>query len=443
MMRALAVLLLLGAVVVGAVWLADHPGMLRLDMLGYRIEMSLMVAMALVAFCVLALLAFSALVFRLADIPSQLSARRNYRTQQQGIESLTHTLTRLAAGQWKQADEQLAATARHLGQAHPAVLLLGAQLARAQGNREKMKQQFNAMLATEQTAWLAHKGLAEQAAHEGNSAEAYHHAAEVLKNAPADRTMHLIALDREAREHRWEAMRTQIVQASRHHALPTDEARRYTAICLLMQAREIEEPKQKRKLMKAAYTAQPQWLVAQLDYLEMLRQQSCHRRWRNTLSSAWATGPAPLLADEWLSGTAILPARKRIKQSLALIAPHPDHVESHLLMARLYLELGQPEEARRHARAALEQASDTRIFRVFIAIEKATNGSADAIRQWEMQAASAPDGTARWHCAKCGHAQSHWDLFCHTCDSFDSFTLQSQGHARTTLSPTLSGGAHA
>ena len=66
-------------VAVGAVWLAERPGTLTFDWLGYTVEISIMVALTLLAVALFLIVFLWALIRRVFNIPTALSGFFNRR----------------------------------------------------------------------------------------------------------------------------------------------------------------------------------------------------------------------------------------------------------------------------------------------------------------------------------------------------------------------------
>ena len=98
MRRALVYFVQVAVLAAAAVWLADHPGRVEIDWLGYRVETYFGV--------LLALLLVAALLFDgarrawrlLAGAPGDFVARRRTRRREDGFRALTHGMAAVAAG---------------------------------------------------------------------------------------------------------------------------------------------------------------------------------------------------------------------------------------------------------------------------------------------------------------------------------------------------------
>lgn len=428
MIRMLAYLLLLVGLMAGVVWLADHPGTVQLDAFGYRLETSLMVLLcALVALMVsvgLIILVIRALI----GIPTSIHARRVLSHQRKGLDAITHTLTALASANWPLASRQLQQAGKQLGHDHPVVLLLGTQLAHAQGKRETVRHQLSAMLKHEQTRLIGLRGMIEQAMQDGDESTALAHAKEALAAQPSDRWLRLVMLDVLARQKQWAEAERQLRHARKHQALSTAELRRYEALLELMQAREaLADGNHSHAAQHAARAWKLDASFAPIASLQLdcLQHQGQHRAWHRTIRQAWKLSPRHELGSRMLHAIAQEKPTTQRKLVEKLVAYQPDHAESYLLQAQLALKQARYDDARQHLRAALGLQESVRIYQLFADTLQAEGGQESQIQEWLRRAATAP-AEACWHCAKCDHRQPEWSLHCSSCKAFDSFIWQAE-----------------
>src|SRR5680860_340006 len=92
MTRILFFVLVVVAVALGVAWLADRPGTITIEWLGYEIETSAFVAaVALVALVCLVILVFALLRY-VWTRPAAMATYMRERRKQQGFEALSHGL---------------------------------------------------------------------------------------------------------------------------------------------------------------------------------------------------------------------------------------------------------------------------------------------------------------------------------------------------------------
>ena len=85
-------------VAIGAVWLAERPGTLTFDWLGYTVEISIMVALTLLALALFAIVLVWSIVRRVFNIPSALSGFFTRRKRENVHEALTKGIIAVGAG---------------------------------------------------------------------------------------------------------------------------------------------------------------------------------------------------------------------------------------------------------------------------------------------------------------------------------------------------------
>src|SRR4051812_45890273 len=158
MIRILIFLGLIAAAAFAGAWLAERPGDVVIDWLGWRIETSIMVAAGAAALLgVLAVLLWSMLRF-LFRSPRLVSHALQARRRRRGQHSLSRGLIALASGDARSA-QRFAREADRLAGAEPLTLLLRAQTAQLAGDRAAAEAAFRAMSERRETHVLGLRGL--------------------------------------------------------------------------------------------------------------------------------------------------------------------------------------------------------------------------------------------------------------------------------------------
>ena len=161
MIQALWFMVVLAALALAGVWLADHPGSVTVLWQGYRLDSSVALLVSVVA--VIAVVA--ALVYRfwivLLGLPSAFGRRRTARRRRRGFEALTRGMVAVAAGDAEDARRQ-GKRAEGLLEDPPLTLLLSAQAAQLAGDEQAAERFFTAMLERPETEFLGLRGLLTQ-----------------------------------------------------------------------------------------------------------------------------------------------------------------------------------------------------------------------------------------------------------------------------------------
>ena len=142
-MRRLIALVLIAAVVVAAVFLADHPGRVEIVWYGWQIDTTAAVLGIAFMVCVLALWGVAELMTGLLRLPGNLRRRRAIRRRAAGDMAVTRGLVALAAGDAVGAQREAERAAALLGGA-PLPLLLAAEAAQQQGDTVAARRSFRA-----------------------------------------------------------------------------------------------------------------------------------------------------------------------------------------------------------------------------------------------------------------------------------------------------------
>src|SRR5262249_54491465 len=178
--RVLIFLVLVGALALGAVWLAERPGDVAITWLGHRIETSVMVL--IIAVTVIAVLAatlwsgFGALWRSPGAWRGHLHRRRGAR----GYGAVSQGLIAVGSGDLIAA-RRFAAHADRIAPSEPLTLLLRAQTAQLEGDRATAARSFEQMAAREETRLLGLHGLFIEARRRNDPTAALHYAEEAAK----------------------------------------------------------------------------------------------------------------------------------------------------------------------------------------------------------------------------------------------------------------------
>src|SRR5260370_12861926 len=184
MYRMILFLLLVAIAAGGAAWLAAQPGDVVLSWSGWRIEATLPVfALALGVAIVAAMLAWT-ILRALWRMPKKIGRSRRERRAARGRHAITHGLLAIGHGDAAMARAHPRVARRHA--AHdPLALLLRAQSAQLDGDREGARAAFRAMAEREDTRLLGLRGLFIEAQRADDPLSAVMIAEEALKLAPA------------------------------------------------------------------------------------------------------------------------------------------------------------------------------------------------------------------------------------------------------------------
>ncbi len=156
-------------------WLAERPGDVSIEWMGYRLDTSvglLVFAVALVALLVATLYHLWRFIVR---APRDLTRSVQTSRRRRGYKALTQGMVAVAAGEPEEATRQ-ARRAGALLDEPPLTMLLSAQAAQLTGDAAAAKRYFGSMLENPEPRFLGLRGLLTQALRDGDETAALEYA---------------------------------------------------------------------------------------------------------------------------------------------------------------------------------------------------------------------------------------------------------------------------
>jgi len=429
MIRIALFCLKVGVVVAFAYWLAERPGDVSVEWLGYRVDTT--VGILLLAVAVVAGLA--ALVYRfwrfLYRSPREIGRRVQTGRRRRGYKALTQGMVAVAAGEPDEA-ARWARKADTLLDEPPLTMLLSAQAAQLNGDEAAAKRYFTAMLENPETRFLGLRGLLNQALRAGDQAAALGYVRQAHAMRPRTPWVLTSLFDLSERHGDLDTAERALHDAARIKALPAPEAGRRRAVLLLeraMAARAAGDPGA-LKQARAARRLAPDLAAAGALEAELLIAAGKGRNAARVLEETWARAPQPDLARLYLEALPAADGLARLKRLGKLTAGNAAHPESHLALARAALDAKLWGEARRHLAAAagpggLDGSPGDSVCRLMATLEEAEHDDTAAARAWLDRAAAAPADPG-WVCRACGAVAAAWSARCGACESFDGLRWQ-------------------
>jgi HemY protein len=210
----------------GAVWLkAERPGTVTAEWHGWRLDTS--AGVVLVAVVGLILLGVALwLVYRwIVGAPGALIEGWGESKRRRGYRALTQGLAAAAAGDAAEAQRN-ARQAEKLLSEPPLTLLLSAQAAQLNDDREGARRAFDAMLEDEQMAFLGLRGLIAQSLRDGDQARALHYAERAFRLRPQTPWVVHSLFDMQAQIGQWKEAQETLETDLRRKVVSRDRAAR-------------------------------------------------------------------------------------------------------------------------------------------------------------------------------------------------------------------------
>lgn len=389
MIRVLAYLLVVFALALGAVWIADRPGVVTIDWLGTEVQTSVVFAMvtliAVLGVAVIAVLLFSGVI----AAPGRLGRFFSRRRRDHGYRALAAGMVAVASGDLKLA-RRYAEDARRAIPDEPAVGLLEAETAALAGDQEGTRARYAAMVENPDTRVLGLHGLYVAARRAGDVETARRRAGEAAALAPRLGWAAETEFEARVAAGEWEEA-TRLLDRNRHNRLiDKATARHMKAVLLAARAQEVEtgDPDLARELALAANKLEPTFVPAAAVAARLLGRQGDARKATRIVEVAWRETPHPDLADAFLNIRAGESAQDRLKRCRALVELRPEANDSVFLLAEAAISARAFNEARSVLRPLLERAPTQKACLIMASLE-AAEGDHAREREWLSRAVHA------------------------------------------------------
>jgi HemY protein len=421
MYRIILFLVLIALAAAGAAWVADQTGDVTLSWGGWRLETSLPVfALALGIAIVAAMLAWS-ILRGLWRMPEKIRRSRRERRHARGRHAITHGLLAIGHGDSTAARLHADVARRHAAQ-DPLALLLHAQSAQLDGDREGARAAFRAMAEREDTRLLGLRGLFIEAQRADDPVSAVMIAEEALKLAPASTWASQAVLGFRCAKGDWSGALTILDNNLASGLIDKAAYRRQRGVLLTARALELEtvDRDMSRDSVMEAVKLAPTLVPAAV--LASKYQSEAHqvRRSMRIVEAAWLAHPHPDLADAYAHVKLGDSARQRLVRIETLAAKAPGHIESALAVARAAIDATEFARAR-EALAPFIASPTQRVAMLMAEIERTEHGDSGRARAWTLRAVRArhdPVWTAD------GYVSDRWSPVSPVTGRLDAFQWQ-------------------
>jgi HemY protein len=389
MLRIVLFLLLIALAAAGAAWVADQTGDVALSWGGWRLTTTLPV-FALLLGIVIAAALFVWSIFRgVWRTPERIRRRRRERRIARGRHAITHGLLAIGHGDQAAARAHAALARRHAGD-DPLTLLLHAQAAQLEGNRDEARRAFHAMAEREDTRLLGLRGLFVEAQRADDLAGAVAIADEALKIAPQAGWAAQAVLGFRCAQGDWTGALA--ILDKNYSAGQIDKAtfRRQRGVLLTARALELEKLDRdlSRDSVMEAIKLAPTLVPAAALAAKYESEAHQVRRAMRIVEAAWLAQPHPDLADAYAHVRLGDAAKARLVRMETLAAKTPGQIEGALAIARAAIDAAEFSRAR-EALAPFIADPTQRVALLMAEIERTEHGDAGKARTWTLRAVRA------------------------------------------------------
>ena len=421
MVRIILFLLLIALGAAGAAWIAEQTGDVVLSWGGYRVQTTLPVFVLVLGIVIVAAMMIWATLRGVWRTPARMRRSRRERRQARGRHAITQGL--LAIGHGDSSAARIHAEAARKHAAHdPLALLLHAQSAQLDGDREGAQRAFRAMAEREDTRLLGLRGLFIEAQRADDPVAAVMVAEEALKLSPSSSWASHAVLGFCCAKGDW-AGALKILDNNQSAGL-IDKAtyRRHRGVLLTARALELEKVDRdlSRESVMEAVKLVPTLVPAAVLASKFESEAHQVRRSMRLVETAWLAQPHPDLADAYSHVKLGDSARQRLVRMETLAAKAPGHIEGALAIARAAIDASEFAKAR-EALAPFITAPTQRVALLMAEIERTEHGDSGRARAWTLRAVRAlhdPSWTAD------GYVSDRWRPVSPVTGRLDAFQWQ-------------------
>lgn len=425
MLRIVLFLVLIALAGAGAAWVADQPGDVVLTWGGFRASPSIPVfVLCLGIFAVLIVLLWSILTV-IWRMPGRMRRRRHEKRHARGRHAITHGLLAIGHGDTALARRHAEAARRHAPN-DPLALLLHAQSAQLDGNRDEAQRAFRAMAEREDTRLLGLRGLFIEAQRADDAVGAVMIAEEAIKLSPSSTWASHAVLGFRCARGDWSGALA-ILDSNLSAGLIDKQAyRRQRGVLLTARALELETMDRdvaRESVMEAVKLA-PTLVPAAVLAAKFESEAHQVRRAMKLVEAAWLANPHPDLADAYAHVKLGDAARQRLQRVETLAAKTPadkaGHVEGQLAIARAAIDASEFARARAVLAPYVNDPTQ-RVALLMAELERTEHGDGGRARAWTLRAVRARHDPA-WTAD--GYVSDRWRPVSPVTGRLDAFQWQ-------------------
>ncbi|MGY0570665.1 heme biosynthesis HemY N-terminal domain-containing protein [Bradyrhizobium sp. RDM12] len=425
MLRIVLFLVLIALAGAGAAWVADQPGDVVLTWGGFRASPSIPVfVLCLGIFAVLIVLLWSILtvVWR---APGRMRRRRHEKRHARGRHAITHGLLAIGHGDTAIARRH-AEAARRYAPNDPLALLLHAQSAQLDGNRDEAQRAFRAMAERDDTRLLGLRGLFIEAQRADDVVGAVMIAEEAIKLSPSSTWASHAVLGFRCARGDWSGALAILDSNLSAGLIDKPGYRRQRGVLLTARALELETMDRdvaRESVMEAVKLA-PTLVPAAVLAAKFESEAHQVRRAMKLVEAAWLANPHPDLADAYAHVKLGDAARQRLQRVETLAAKTPadkaGHIEGQLAIARAAIDASEFARAR-EVLAPYVNDPTQRVALLMAELERTEHGDGGRARAWTLRAVRARHDPA-WTAD--GYVSDRWRPVSPVTGRLDAFQWQ-------------------
>src|SRR5260370_19848008 len=300
MVRIILFLVLIALAAAGAAWVADQPGDVVLSWGVWRARPSLPVFVLLLGIVIVAAILAWTILLTLWRLPERIRRNRRERRIARGRHAITQGLLAIGHGDAAAARQHADAARRHAA-SDPLALLLHAQSAQLDGDRDGAQRAFRAMAEREDTRLLGLRGLFIEAQRADDAVAAVMIAEEALKLSPSSSWASHAVLGFCCAKGDWSGALSILDNNQSAGLIDKATYRRQRGVLLTARALEMEKVDRdlSRESAKEAVKLAPSLVPSAVRAAKYESEAHQVRRSMRLVETAWLAQPHPDLADAY------------------------------------------------------------------------------------------------------------------------------------------------
>lgn len=424
MLKTIFFFLKVAVVVAVAIWLAERPGTITIDWLGYNITAHVGVVLAAFLIGLFVLLQLYRLWRSVVAVPDRYRAYSKTRATEKGYAALTQGLVAVASGNQKKAMVQ-ARKAKQLLPELSLVRLLSAQAALMNDNKEDAKENFTALLDDKSASFFGVRGLLNQALAENDYARAITLLREADKMYPKTRWIIEALFDLELQSRAWKAAEETLLKAYKAKLFGKERYKQHKAAFEMAKA---DQARAQGHIDTATDYAREAWRLddafppAVELYANLLVEKGQPKKAISIVEKAWKKYDHPDTARLWLR---LMPDNVKnddyfvSKWVKKLLKFNKASFEGRLRYAIAAMDDGLMSEARGILLSLEEERKTERLYFALADLEVKQFKDENKAQTWLHKAVDV-GADLGWACDECHVHSPAWSPVCGNCDGFNT-----------------------
>ncbi|MBR0812002.1 hypothetical protein JQ544_10740 [Bradyrhizobium diazoefficiens] len=425
MLRIVLFLVLIALAAAGAAWVADQPGEVVMTWGGWRASPTIPVFVLLLGIFAVAIVLLWSILTATWRLPGRMRRRRHDKRHARGRHAITHGLLAIGHGDTALAHRHAVAARRHAPD-DPLALLLHAQSAQLEGNRDEAQRVFRAMAEREDTRLLGLRGLFIEAQRADDVVGAVMIAEEAIKLSPSSTWASHAVLGFRCARGDWSGALAILDSNLSAGLIDKPAYRRQRGVLLTARALELQTMDRDvaRESVMEAIKLAPTLVPAAVLAAKFESEAHQVRRAMKLVETAWLANPHPDLADAYAHvklGDTAWHRLQRVETLAAKTAANaPGHIEGQIAIARAAIDASEFARAR-EVLAPYVSDPTQRVALLMAEIERTEHGDGGRARAWTLRAVRARHDPA-WTAD--GYVSDRWRPVSPVTGRLDAFQWQ-------------------